>query len=86
MQPVVPLKGELLELWWGSVKQDEGMELLCLKECGVGWGKGLGENAVPAASHTSILGSAGFDPELGRIAPKRGTLSPRRDKGAARER
>lgn len=39
MQPVVPLKGELLELWRGSVKQDEGMELLCLKECVVGWGK-----------------------------------------------
>ena len=39
MQPAVPLKGELLELWWGSVKEDEGMELLCLKECGVGWEK-----------------------------------------------
>lgn len=50
-----------------------------------GWGGGKGLGRMPSLRPATPSQSAGFDPELGRIAQSARTLSPRRDKGAAGE-
>ena len=65
MKPAVSLKRGVLAFWSGGVKWDGGVELLCVKEYGVGGGSKYGKmakwlNQSWSVFHVAILFSALF--------------------------